>query len=374
MLEKMDKDIENLVTPEKVAKFEKSDTAREVVKILGKLSADGEVEITQTVFVTIRDFLITQIILANANRSGVISNMTVGEFARGKNILHDGKYVVSVKDHKTASTHGPARVIMNGALYNWLDIYRHKLRSQLTATSDAMFLSWNGKPLASGHVSRAVRSSWKKGGLDDPVHCTLMRKSAVSEVHANHRDMAVELADLMTHRVETARKYYRLSDKKRNAVSASTKLSNILKPGQPSSNAALNDFAVRKNMKTVEQKVISSTTSSSVITFVSDEVTGLDTGYAQQPVIPEVPPLAVHEHELTSTSEPSTSSGYVFSHEENDVQLQRFGNMIKGSSPILLEEIKKKLKGYDLLKKYGAWKVQNRIKYERYKYRQRKQK
>ena len=81
MLEKMDKDIENLVTPEKVAKFEKSDTAREVVKILGKLSADGEVEITQTVFVTIRDFLITQIILANANRSGVISNMTVGEFA-----------------------------------------------------------------------------------------------------------------------------------------------------------------------------------------------------------------------------------------------------------------------------------------------------
>ena len=263
---------------------------------------------------------------------------------------------------------------MNGALYNWLDIYRHKLRSQLTATSDAMFLSWNGKPLASGHVSRAVRSSWKKGGLDDPVHCTLMRKSAVSEVHANHRDMAVELADLMTHRVETARKYYRLSDKKRNAVSASTKLSNILKPGQPSSNAALNDFAVRKNMKTVEQKVISSTTSSSVITFVSDEVAGLDTGYAQQPVIPEVPPLAVHEHELTSTSEPSTSSGYVFSHEENDELLQRFGNMIKGSSPILLEEIKKKLKGYDLLKKYGAWKVQNRIKYERYKYRQRKQK
>ena len=82
MLEKMDKDIENLVTPEKVAKFEKSDTAREVVKILGKLSADGEVEITQAVFVTIRDFLITQIILANANRSGVISNMTVGEFAR----------------------------------------------------------------------------------------------------------------------------------------------------------------------------------------------------------------------------------------------------------------------------------------------------
>ena len=72
--------------------------------------------------------------------------------------------------------------------------------------------------------------------------------------------------------------------------------------------------------------------------------------------------------------EPSTSSGYVFSHEENDVLLQRFGNMIKGSSPILLEEIKKKLEGYDLLKKYGAWKVQNRIKYERYKYRQRKQK
>ena len=173
MLEKMDEDIENLVTPEKVAKFEKSDTVGEAVKILGELSADGEVEITQTVFATARDFLITQIVLANANRSGVISNITVGDFTRGKNILQAGKYVVSVKDHKTASTHGPVRVIMNGALYNWLDIYRYKLRSQLTTTSDAMFLSWNGKPLASGHVSRAVRSSWKKGGLDDPVHYTL---------------------------------------------------------------------------------------------------------------------------------------------------------------------------------------------------------
>ena len=60
------------MTPEKVAKFEKSDTVGEAVKILGELSADGEVEISQTVFVTVRDFLITQIVLANANRSGVI--------------------------------------------------------------------------------------------------------------------------------------------------------------------------------------------------------------------------------------------------------------------------------------------------------------
>ena len=120
-------------------------------------------------------------------------------------------------------------------------------------------------------------------------------------------------------------------------------------------------------MKTVVQNVSSSMTSSSVITFV--EVAGLDAGYAQQPVVHEVLALAVHEHELTSTSEPSASSGYVFSQEENDVLLQKFSDMIKGPSPILLEEIKKKLKGYDLLKKYGAWKVQNRIKYERYKYR-----
>ena len=97
MLEKMDEDIENLVTPEKVAKFEKSETVGEAIKILGELSADGEVEIAQTVFVTVRDFLqITLIVLANANRSGVISNITVGKFTRGKNILHAGKYVVSV--------------------------------------------------------------------------------------------------------------------------------------------------------------------------------------------------------------------------------------------------------------------------------------
>ena len=56
-----------------------------------------------------------------------------------------------------------------------------------------------------------------------------MRKSAVSQIHTNHEEMSGELADLMTHRIETARKYYRVADRKRIAISASTKQAQIMK-------------------------------------------------------------------------------------------------------------------------------------------------
>lgn len=112
----------------------------------------------------------TQIVLTNACRAGVLANMTVDQFNKGRNIKENEHYVVSVKEHKTTSTHGPARVVLNKSLYIWLDLY--KLRPKVSPSSDALFIFWNGEHLMSGHVSRAIRASWKKAGLDDLLHCT----------------------------------------------------------------------------------------------------------------------------------------------------------------------------------------------------------
>ena len=388
MLDRMDQDFENLVTPEKVTQFEQSATAREAVKILGELTNDShDIEITQTAFVTVRDYLMTQIVLSNANRSGVLANLTVDEFNKGMNIKQNDHYVVRVKDHKTASTHGPARLVLNEALYSWLDIYERKLRTKLSSTSNAFFLSWNGKPLISGHVSRAIRASWKRAGLDDPIHCTLMRKSAVSQVHTNHNEMSVELADLMTHRVETARKYYRLADKQRSAVYASQKLSTIMrKPaekgqvpceeknedyidqgsGSSTSKKILqwreseeeevydhevkSDFAEKSDasLKTVQQKVVSSNTRTTfgecaVLTFVSDDNFANGKRKTQPTVSPETEKckrgLGLSVDALSAASTSSTTSGYVFSRDETNVLHTVFKDMIKGSAPILSELI-----------------------------------
>lgn len=49
------------------------------------------------------------IILINANRTGVIANMTIKEVACCKDL--EGVTEISVKEHKTAHITGPAKVV-----------------------------------------------------------------------------------------------------------------------------------------------------------------------------------------------------------------------------------------------------------------------
>jgi hypothetical protein len=47
-----------------------------------------------------------------------MANMTTQQFKNAK--LADGHHVVSVTDHKTASCHGPAKIILTPVLFAWL--------------------------------------------------------------------------------------------------------------------------------------------------------------------------------------------------------------------------------------------------------------
>ena len=76
--EKMKEDRVELVTPEKIQQFERSQAARDTVILLGKLSGAHCIEITQSQYT-----LLVQISIDNANHAGVLSNMTVKEFERG---------------------------------------------------------------------------------------------------------------------------------------------------------------------------------------------------------------------------------------------------------------------------------------------------
>ena len=134
--------------------------------------------------------------------------MTVKEFERG--YKEDDRFIMNVMKHKTFHVHGPAQVILTSNLQNWISIFIKQVRSKLpyiTAEKEQpLFPSWNGKKLESGQISKAIQSVWKKAGIAGPIHSTLFRKGAVTVCHSSQKEMTSDLADLMAHKEDTAKR------------------------------------------------------------------------------------------------------------------------------------------------------------------------
>ena len=93
----------------------------------------------------------------------------------------------------------------------WIERVLRQVRSKLpyiTAEKEQpLFPSWNGKKLESGQISKAIQSVWKKAGTAGPIHSTLFRKGAVTVCHSSQKEMTSDLADLMAHKEDTAKRY-----------------------------------------------------------------------------------------------------------------------------------------------------------------------
>ena len=228
--EKMEEDLHSLISPEEIAEFERSEASRAAICLLGQLSGAHSIQITQTQYTLIRDFLMVEISVDNANRAGVIANMLLEEFNRASK--HDDENVILVKASKTVATHGPARIVMSSKLHSWMNIFVREVRSRVpSVSSEKVFVSWNGEDLKSSQVNKAIKSVWKKAGMTGSPSSTLFRKSAVSKVHnTSHGEEAQgNLANLMAHNIDTARKFYRLQEKSKSSVKASQQLRNVMR-------------------------------------------------------------------------------------------------------------------------------------------------
>lgn len=248
--EKMEEDISVLITPEKIAAFNKSQAAREAIILLGKLSDGHYHEINQANYTLLRDYLIAQIMIDNANRAGVMAYMTVQEFQRAR--PQDDRHVVRVLKHKTVDTHGPAQIVLTDHLYNHLKIFFEQMRSRLPAAGptelDAkFFLSWGGKDMKSSQMSQALKAIFQKAGIEGPVSHTLYRKSAVSKCHQNRKEISGNLADLMAHRESTAEKFYRVFDKSRSSVMASQVLHGMMRNEEKSNEKRIKENTGEKS-------------------------------------------------------------------------------------------------------------------------------
>ena len=202
-MEKCDEDLSKLLTPTQVNDFDRSTVAVTVVKILAEQSAEASrKKLSISEYTLVRDFLVMQIALGNASRSGVLSLMSVDDIHNARKV--EDKYVVSVKEHKTSHINGPAKVVLDERLFRWLTLYVDKIRPQFTnklLENCKVFLSINGESLSSGQISSCLKSVWKKSNLGggDQLNCTIIRKTAVSTIHQHHPEQRQNLADLMCH-------------------------------------------------------------------------------------------------------------------------------------------------------------------------------
>lgn len=229
--ERREEDRVEAITAEKIEAFEKSQISRDAIILLGKLSGKHSVDIAQQQYTLLRDFLLIQISIDNANRAGVLANMTLREFQRG--YKEGDRFVINVMNHKTFHVHGPALIVLTSNLHNWMRIFVQEVRSKVsgvgTGEDQPLFPSFNGTKLQSSQINKAIKSVWKKAGVGGRVHSTLFRKGAVTACHRSHKEIASDLAQLMAHKEDTAVKYYRLSQSAKASVAASQALHKIMR-------------------------------------------------------------------------------------------------------------------------------------------------
>ena len=424
--EKMEEDFHALISPEQIEEFERSKAARDTICLLGQLSGENSMQISQSRYTLIRDFLLVEISIDNANRAGALANMKLGEFNRVSK--HDEENVVLVKDHKTLDTQGSARIVLSSKLHSWMS---REVRSKVPGVTDNprenVFLTWNAEAMVSSQINKAIKSVWKKAGMNGSPSSTLFRKSAVSKVHTtSHSNEAQEnLADLMAHNIETARKFYRLQEKSKSSVKASRQLRSVMrgevqetpvqkKISPTSCSLSASEESVSKPSRsswTVEMEALIGTvfkdeidTKAVSLETVKGKIANhpqlnkedpkrvLDKIRAQwrfrkpplisteQPVSPpsEVETLQqrverslANESENSSDIIPPTSGSIrgVFSDHDLENIRKQFAEMIKHSFAIGKQNVKEALVkeawGEDLLKKVSLDTIVNRIKYER---------
>ena len=132
--EKQGEDLKNLITPEKIHEFAKTEFARNQVKTIGQLieNHNEAPALGQKEYCDLRNFLFIHILSQNGHRSGVLTNSTLAEYK--KMTCVDGTYMVAVKEHKTFSQHGQANLCFDESLKAWVDnVAAHMAHSERTA-------------------------------------------------------------------------------------------------------------------------------------------------------------------------------------------------------------------------------------------------
>ena len=162
--ERQEEERHQLIIPDKFVKFETSKASRDAVILLGKLSGTHNVLITQNQYTLLHDFLLVQIPTDNANRAGVLANITV-KSSKGSQKMTG---LLSMSGNiKTFHIHGHVQVVLTSNLHNWMNVFIQEVRSQAQASewmkTSPVFPSFNGTKMQSSKIYKAIKYGKKQG-------------------------------------------------------------------------------------------------------------------------------------------------------------------------------------------------------------------
>lgn len=231
-----------LITANDMKLLDASEPAQRCRRICSELKASTSKPSLKD-FCLLRDYIITNLCLDNASRTGALSNMTLGEFENSS--PHESGTQVRVLMHKTVATSGPAILCFTASLKEATDSYVYYCRNKLEGIGcephDAVFVSWCGNKMSSSMITSQLNSFWNRSVGKNPyrlrMHATLIRKSAVTAMHNKEPQLEKPLAGLMGHQLRTAKSIYYLDDQAKSAAHASGTLRGVLR-GQHSERTA----------------------------------------------------------------------------------------------------------------------------------------
>lgn len=216
-------DQEMLVTQEQVSRYNNCENAAIALLLFEKLSENSDYNLSQHEYCLMRDHLCATIHFTLAQRSGVTANMTIDEFWHAKE-EDNGRMLIDVWDHKTVENFGSAKVLLSKENYRLLKLFVDLARTQTSPKCNAVFLSWAGKKLSSGDVSKRLHLSWERAGnfenrrIPKNLTANIVRKSASTGLRERNCEHLTEAANLMTHSLKTAEDHYYLRNMEKSSL------------------------------------------------------------------------------------------------------------------------------------------------------------
>ena len=234
-----EEDLEALITPDQVEKYERSESARNAIKLFSSFSKEPLPPLTRNDYCCMQDYLVFQLSIQNSHRSGVEANMLVEEFQKATQ--EDDFMRIKVKHHKTCKVYGPAKVYLKKHIFNYLNIFATNVRDCLPMikSRDHVFLSFNGLKMESGGISKQLNSIWRCAGvyedMNEPpsknITTTIFRKSISSAVLEHQPENAKSVAQLLAHSDKTQGKYYNPRRRDLSSAAGTHHVGNILRFG-----------------------------------------------------------------------------------------------------------------------------------------------
>lgn len=170
---------------------------------------------TETMLLSIRDFLLAWLEIENFQHPGPFETATLEEFQLAKKV--NGKMVMNVSRHKTSKS-GPAPITMCDNTYSNVKAYVQYVRCHFAnEDEEALFVTPEGNAFQPGTIGRRIKAWWKQATGHD-VTSTQLRKVGSTETMKEDLQTQIAVQALMTHRLTTAEEHYQILNRTKQAV------------------------------------------------------------------------------------------------------------------------------------------------------------